>query len=209
MAVPSNPTNEAAIATLLTAGRNRCKHCNVNNPNNEPARRIDVDDDVYGALRAQAEPFVDTPNSVLRRLLGLDAARAAAAAVVTHKPRSAGAPRAGTKVGAKSRKGKPRPRAAAGTLLPEQEYELPLLEALVEAGGSAPSKQLIERVGEKVGGRLTAQDREPLTSGGVRWQSRIQFVRLRLIERGLMQKDTPRGIWAITESGKELIAAGR
>ncbi|MFT4010316.1 MAG: hypothetical protein QM655_09785 [Nocardioidaceae bacterium] len=33
---------------------------------------IRIDHDVYEALRDAAEPFVDTPNSVLRRLLGLD-----------------------------------------------------------------------------------------------------------------------------------------
>lgn len=31
-----------------------------------------VDDEVFKALQGRAEPFVDTPNSVLRRLLGLD-----------------------------------------------------------------------------------------------------------------------------------------
>ena len=182
----------------------------MNNVNNEALpRRIDVDEDVYGSLRASAEPFVDTPNSVLRRLLGLDTPSASAAAAIQQRPRPE-APRPSPKAGAKGRKAKSsKPRAAAGTLLPEQEYERPLLQALVDAGGSAPSKQLIERVGELIGERLTEQDRESLSSGGVRWQSRIQFVRLRLIERGLMQKDTPRGIWAITDSGKELVTEAR
>jgi hypothetical protein len=174
--------------------------------NNETLpRRIDVDEEVYGALRANAEPFIDTPNSVLRRLLGLDAASTSTAGASQAPPRPM-VPRSAPKAGPKARKAKSsKPRAAAGTLLPEKEYELPLLQALVDAGGSAPSKQLIERVGELIGDRLTEQDCESLSSGGVRWQSRIQFVRLRLIERGLMQKDTPRGIWAITDSGEELV----
>lgn len=33
---------------------------------------IEVDDQVYGALKRMAEPFVDSPNTVLRRLLDLD-----------------------------------------------------------------------------------------------------------------------------------------
>ena len=32
---------------------------------------IRIDDDVFDELKGHAEPFVDTPNSVLRRLLGL------------------------------------------------------------------------------------------------------------------------------------------
>lgn len=32
---------------------------------------IRIDDDVYSWLKAQAEPFEDTPNSVLRRIAGL------------------------------------------------------------------------------------------------------------------------------------------
>ena len=32
---------------------------------------VRVDEEVYEQLKAHAEPFVDTPNSVLRRLLGL------------------------------------------------------------------------------------------------------------------------------------------
>ncbi|MEV0012929.1 hypothetical protein [Streptomyces sp. NPDC047973] len=37
-----------------------------------PAHSIDVDDEVYARLAREAKPLVDTPNSVLRRLLGLD-----------------------------------------------------------------------------------------------------------------------------------------
>ena len=36
------------------------------------SRTIRIDDDVFAALQALAEPFVDTPNSALRKLLELD-----------------------------------------------------------------------------------------------------------------------------------------
>ncbi|MCX6000194.1 MAG: hypothetical protein NTU41_11585, partial [Chloroflexi bacterium] len=36
---------------------------------NMPMHRIEVDDQVFNCLKAKAEPFVDTPNSVLHRLL--------------------------------------------------------------------------------------------------------------------------------------------
>ncbi|MFF8593524.1 hypothetical protein ACF061_19195 [Streptomyces sp. NPDC015220] len=37
-----------------------------------PTHSIDVDDEVYARLAREAKPLVDTPNTVLRRLLGLD-----------------------------------------------------------------------------------------------------------------------------------------
>ena len=37
------------------------------------SREIEVDDEVFAVLQQEAEPFEDTPNTVLRRRLGLDA----------------------------------------------------------------------------------------------------------------------------------------
>ncbi|NUL03140.1 hypothetical protein HRW07_07780 [Streptomyces lunaelactis] len=44
------------------------------------SRTIRIDDDVFAALQALAEPLVDTPNSALRKLLELDGAATAAVA---------------------------------------------------------------------------------------------------------------------------------
>jgi restriction system protein len=85
-------------------------------------------------------------------------------------------------------------------------YELPLLRVLVGAGGQGPSREIIDGVGRELKDHLTPLDLDSLPSGGVRWQNRIQFVRLRLIERGLMERDTPRGIWAISDRGREYLA---
>jgi hypothetical protein len=41
---------------------------------------IRVDEDVYERLQREAKPFVDTPNSVLRRLLGLESGESGAEA---------------------------------------------------------------------------------------------------------------------------------
>lgn len=35
-------------------------------------KTIEIDEDVWNLLKKHAEPFIDTPNNVLRRLLGLD-----------------------------------------------------------------------------------------------------------------------------------------
>ena len=187
---------------------------------------IRIDDDVYEWLKGEAEPFVDTPNSVLRRLLGLgsdrvqeaDADSVDVAELATSSngsrrdaksepnTRPLGAvPPTVRRPGKKGKTASKRTRVPAGSLLPEEEYDLPLLEALIEAGGDAPSRDVVARVGDKLADKLTDLDKERLTSGGIRWQSRVQFVRLRLIERALLSRTAARGIWAITDQGRRYV----
>lgn len=174
---------------------------------------IDVDDEVFDLLKSKAEPFVDTPNTVLRRLLGVDAGGAAGHAgddTLTAVPRKAGAATSSVNMKAARRvrrttatkSGQKRTRAASGTLLPEEKYERPLLQALVDAGGQAPYRDVVEAVGRDLKDQLMAADFETLSSGAIRWQSRLQFVRLRLIERGYLDRNAPRGVWGITEGGR-------
>lgn len=192
-------------------------------------QQIEVDDEVFDLLKREAEPFVDTPNSVLRRLLGLEhqadlgeerrgrsnseeeksGTTARAQSGPTSKTLASDA-RVSRKTAAGRRrsrgKSSPGKRAPVGSLLPEQEYELPLLAALHESGGSGPKSDIVDRTGEKLDGKLTELDRQPLSSGQIRWKSRVQFVRIRLIERGLMAKNTPTGVWAITDVGRGFLA---
>lgn len=146
---------------------------------------IDTDDEVFEVIKKHAEPFVDTPNTVLRRLLGIDR--------VTARPKPA------------ARKANQPVRAVPGTLLPESEYEIPILRYLEERGGRAPSREVVEAVGEALGDKLTELDKRPLKSGDIRWENRAAFVRLRLVERGELAKKSPRGTWEISEKGRERV----
>lgn len=166
---------------------------------------IEIDDDVFDYLKQEAEPFVDTPNSVLRRLLDLDSARGSSASgVATETATGSAKGKSGRRTKKKS-SGGGRKRVPAGSILPEEEYEVPLLRALVDAGGSGASKDITAAVGDYLDAKLTDLDRETLKSGGIRWENRIQFVRLKMIERGYMEKDTPRGIWGITDEGRKFL----
>jgi len=85
--------------------------------------------------------------------------------------------------------------------LPESEYEIPILQALKEAGGRAPATEVIDRVGALLEGRIQPPDWETLDSGMVRWKNRVQFVRLALVKSGDMKRDSPRGVWEISDQG--------
>jgi hypothetical protein len=165
---------------------------------------IRIDDEVFDKLKESAEPFVDTPNTVLRRILGLSVE----ADIVGIKDevqdgsppkQSRGARR---KAVSRQKKRARAPRARTGTILPDAEYEVPILSILEAHGGRAPTREVIDALGEQLDGRLTDVDEQRLSSGEVRWRNRAQFVRLGLIERGDMLKGSPRGVWEISDQGR-------
>jgi hypothetical protein len=173
---------------------------------------IRIDSEVLDKLKEHAEPFVDTPNSVLRRILGL-APGAESEQIEDEAPAAQPAIRA--RVPARGSSSRPRrkrsraPRAKAGTMLPDTEYAVPILEILRDSGGRAPTREVIDALGERLDGRLTEADREPLSSGEIRWRNRAQFARLNLIEQGDMAKGSPRGVWEISEQGLARVGASR
>jgi len=175
----------------------------------EVSTHIELDQDIFDFLKTKAEPFVDTPNSVLRRLLGLEPGKSGSSDGVA-APASTGptARPPASKLAKKKQQAQKakRTRAATGTLLPEARYELPLLKALVDLGGQAPYRDVVKRVGDELNDEFLPADFETLNSGGIRWQSRLQFVRLRAIQRGHLDKDSPRGIWSITDAGRAALA---
>ena len=92
----------------------------------------------------------------------------------------------------------PRPR-----FTPVHAYWRPTLEALVELGGSAERDSVIRHVGERLNGILTEADKQMLPSGGqIRWENRVAFQRENMKRQGLIRGDSPRGIWEITEEGR-------
>lgn len=182
---------------------------------------IRVDDDVYEFLKKSAEPFVDTPNAVLRRLLGLDAQPESmngstcvtddTQPIAAKNPSRAAAPARGH--GARSnrrsisrRRAPKAPRVAPGLLIPQEDYVVPILQSLVERGGNAAAKDVIDAVGQKLQNRLSEVDKSQNASGQIRWQNRAQFVRLNLVESGFLARNGERGIWTITDSGRAHLA---
>jgi hypothetical protein len=178
---------------------------------------IRIDDDLYSFLKDQAEPFVDTPNSVLRRLLELPSRNGDMADVGFEEPvapekaaspskrSGAASPGRAEARSTKSRKKRGRQRATRGSLVPQAEYELPILKVLDEKGGRAPSREVIDAIEPMLADQLKDVDRSKTSSGEIRWRNRAQFVRLSLIDKGELVKDSPRGVWEITDAGRNRV----
>jgi Mrr N-terminal domain len=175
---------------------------------------IRIDDDVFEELKKHAEPFVDTPNTVLRRLLNLGQAGTDAAnggeelelASVADATKAARPVERATRPRRRRARASRSPRAKTGSILHESAYELPMLEIISEHGGRAAAREVLDELETRLDGQLTDVDRQELSSGDVRWRNRAQFVRLRLVEQGDMVKDSPRGVWEISEQGTRRIA---
>jgi hypothetical protein len=153
-------------------------------------RDIRVDDEVYQELGHRAVPLEDA-NAVLRRVLGLDAARVGDAA--------------GKLDGSEHRQAGPPRRARRGELLLSEAYIRPILQTLADRGGQAAAGDVLQAIEPEL--ELTPVDHELLKSGVVRWKNRAQFVRLRLVNSGDLASDSPYGIWEITRKGRNRLAA--
>ncbi len=149
---------------------------------------IRVDDQVYGRLKDDAEPFVDTPNSVLRRVLGLDGPLESElkAEDETHTDRM-------------------RP----GDLLDRKQYDLRILGVVADMGGSGHAQDVVEAVGKLVEDQLTPKDWLKNKSGVVRWRNRVAWRRFNLVQMGLLKRGSQRGTWEISDDGRRALAKGK
>jgi restriction endonuclease Mrr len=87
---------------------------------------------------------------------------------------------------------------------PVKAYWRPILEVLVELGGRARRKKVIELVGKKMKGILTPADYAKLNSNWIRWENRVVWQASNMRRAtGLIKDDSPRGLWEITDVGRE------
>jgi restriction system protein len=86
------------------------------------------------------------------------------------------------------------------------DIEVALLQALVVLGGEATASSVYPEVTKRFPALTPEQLAETLSSGGNRWTNRIQWVRLRLVEKGEMASPAY-GRWAITEKGRARVQA--
>jgi len=151
---------------------------------------IRIEDDVMEGLKKIAEPFADTPNSVIRRLLQERGVLAKSESPATST--AASLPRADIN--------------AEPAATPQRICEPYLLHVLnTKFKGRATKQEATEAAIEalKSRGFLGTADFDPVSSGESRIANTIAWSRNALKEQGLIKRDTPKGIWELTDKGME------
>jgi hypothetical protein len=152
------------------------------------APTIRIDDEVYAWLQKQASAFEDTPNTVLRRVAGLN----------------------GEDTGASKKRRYLRAGGdAKGVKTPQGEYRKPVLRALRKLGGKGSRSQVLKEVEKAMAARFTQADMERISSGDLRWQKTLEWEVTAMRDEGLLlPSKLGRGIWALSDTGSVAARAG-
>jgi len=140
---------------------------------------IRVDNEVWEELKKRAvhlDLVFDSPNAVLRKMLGLEEKR------------------------------KRSKRRVSRTRTRQREFDRPVLEALVEMGGHGSRQEVLKTVEVKMKDRLKAGDYELNRDGTTKWAKAVDYRRLRMVHKALLADDTPDGIWAVTDQGRQWLS---
>jgi len=93
-----------------------------------------------------------------------------------------------------------------GLRTPENAFRIPILQSLNELGGSALAKDVLQRVYQKMKEQLNEYDLLFLPfNSQKRWENTAQWCKYKLVKEGLISANSSRGIWEITEKGKEYL----
>ncbi len=92
-----------------------------------------------------------------------------------------------------------------GERTPEPAYYRPILQTLVKLGGRARVCDVLDRVYELMRPQLKPMHFEPLPGDPdvPRWRNCAMWARNTMVKQGLICDDSPRGIWEITEKGRQ------
>lgn len=144
---------------------------------------IRIDDEVYEWLQKMARPFEDTPNSVLRRVAGIEKTPPKEEEMTEVR-----------QVQVVRRSGEKTPQSA---------FRKPILDVLRRLGGKGDRVRVLSEVEKLMADQLSAYDKSDISSGTIRWQKSAEFEVFVMREQGLLKpvSETPRGVWALTPKG--------
>lgn len=144
---------------------------------------IRISDSTWERLKVYARPLEDTPEDVVRLALdALDEARGKKPAAV---------------------KTEQRPAPSKGKKMPQRDFRSHLLKVMIELGGSAYAKDIREMLEPQVRPLLGPADLAPVSTGDPRWWNAVCWERNDLVKEGLFRKDSDRGIWELSDRGRQ------
>ncbi len=142
---------------------------------------VRISEELFREVQTYAEPLVDNFETALWKALGKNKGR---------QP-------------VRRRKDKSR---ASGDLIPQKDFWRPILEALVARGGRAIRQEVHKDVETKKRGELKAGDFEHNLDGTLKWSKHVDYQRLAMVHEGLLRNDSPRGVWEISELGRQWLS---
>jgi hypothetical protein len=160
------------------------------------APAIRVDDQVWTWLKSHARPLEDTPNSVLRRLAGLETDDGT---THTHGSIPTTMPPAGFSS---------RHRRVRSGHTPQVGFRDPILLLLHHHGGQMERLPALRGLEEMLGRHFTDADRSDIQSGTVRWQKSAEWQIHTMRCNGLLEpvQKSGSGVWKLSQRGAALAA---
>lgn len=144
---------------------------------------IRIDDEIYDWLQKMARPFEDTPNSVLRRVAGLDDSQEKEVKMTTTRLSTS-------------------PQIQGGKT-PQSAFRKPILSVLKKLGGKGDRQRVLNEMEKLLADQLSDFDKSDISSGTIRWQKSAEWEVRVMREQGLLRavSEAPRGVWALTPKG--------
>ena len=99
-------------------------------------------------------------------------------------------------------------RIRKGLRTPEPAFFRPILQVLSDLGGSAKRSDVFILLEQSMREVLKPIDYQTLSSDAgrqLRWQNSAQWAHNLMVKEGLLQPDSPVGIWEITEKGRAFL----
>ncbi len=105
------------------------------------------------------------------------------------------------------RAGAPRSPLPQGQKTRQQAFYVPILEALESMGGRATSREVLAEVERRMAPRLTPVDYEKMKTypHPPRWHKTANWARYDMVRAGLLESNSPTGIWEISARGREYL----
>ncbi|MDR1612458.1 MAG: winged helix-turn-helix domain-containing protein [Planctomycetota bacterium] len=94
-----------------------------------------------------------------------------------------------------------------GQRTPDSAYFLPILQAIDDMGGSGKVADVLKRVKKIVKPMLKPKDLKslPSTPNEPRWHNAARWARAIMVDDGLLKDGSPRGVWEISDRGRQTL----